>query len=388
MLMATHSGWAAQEAGVAASQESGVGEDEKPKESFWDRYKDPEDGKFDVTASGEGTSGFLPLLIPFNEPAIGIGVIGAIAYFHRGEEPAAAPREPARFEPPSTTFGGGVYSENGTWAIAGGHSGVWRDGRIRYLGAVGYASANLDFYGIGNEPDLNEDPIPFNSKGGGIVQQAQVRLGRSRVFVGGKYTFAAVDTTFDTRAQDLDGEGETTNASLTALVNYDSRDNIFTPNRGTHATFELSYFSESLGGDFDYGSLGLAGYQYWPIHERLIFGLRLEYDQAGDGGPFYALPWVKLRGVPAFRYLGNYVVTGEIEPRWKIDGRWSVLAFGGMGRAARELDELSDAERAFGYGVGFRYLLARKLGMGAGLDVAQGPEETTVYIIFGSAWGF
>ena len=58
-----------------------------------------------------------------------------------------------------------------------------------------------------------------------------------------------------------------------------------------------------------------------------------------------------------------------------------------MGRAARELDELSDAERAYGYGVGFRYLLSRKLGMGAGLDVARGPEESTVYIIFGNAWG-
>ena len=44
------------------------------------------------------------------------------------------------------------------------------------------------------------------------------------------------------------------------------------------------------------------------------FGLRLEYHHAGDDAPFWALPFVKLRGVPAFRYLGNYSVTGEIEP--------------------------------------------------------------------------
>jgi len=42
----------------------------------------------------------------------------------------------------------------------------------------------------------------------------------------------------------------------------------------------------------------------------------------------------------------------------------------------------------FGYGVGFRYLIARKLGLGAGLDIARCPEETTFYIIFGSAWIF
>jgi hypothetical protein len=39
---------------------------------------------------------------------------------------------------------------------------------------------------------------------------------------------------------------------------------------------------------------------------------------------------VRLRGVPVFRYLGNYVVTLEIEPRYKIDERWSVLVFTGL----------------------------------------------------------
>jgi hypothetical protein len=33
-----------------------------------------------------------------------------------------------------------------------------------------------------------------------------------------------------------------------------------------------------------------------------------------------------------------------------------------------------------------RYLLARAIGLHAGLDVARGPEKTAFYLIVGSAW--
>ena len=38
-------------------------------------------------------------------------------------------------------------------------------------------------------------------------------------------------------------------------------------------------------------------------------------------------------------------------------------------------------------GVGFRYLVARKLGLYAGFDIARGPEEGAFYLTAGSAWG-
>ena len=37
-------------------------------------------------------------------------------------------------------------------------------------------------------------------------------------------------------------------------------------------------------------------------------------------------------------------------------------------------------------GGGFRYLVARRLGLKAGIDIARGPEEWAFYIQVGSAW--
>lgn len=50
------------------------------------------------------------------------------------------------------------------------------------------------------------------------------------------------------------------------------------------------------------------------------------------------------------------------------------------------ISDLSSADTHSAYGAGFRYLIARRLGMRVGIDVAKGPEETYWYLIVGSAW--
>ena len=37
-------------------------------------------------------------------------------------------------------------------------------------------------------------------------------------------------------------------------------------------------------------------------------------------------------------------------------------------------------------GAGFRYLIARSYGLHMGMDVAFGPDDPVLYIVFGSAW--
>lgn len=369
------------------STEAGEERKEGSKKSFWGRFKDPKDGKFDITAGSEkGTSGFLPLVIPFNEPAVGYGAVVALAYFHSPKtEPVATSKE-KQFISPSMSFGGGAYAENGSWGAALGHSGVWNKGRTRYLGLLAYGSLDLDFYGIGRNSELNEDPIPFNLEAGGITQQVKFQLGKKQIFFGGRYAFASTKTTPQIDLDTGEEDEESNNAGVSAILTYDSRDNLFTPNRGTYGDAAVSYFSDVLGGDFDYPNLDLSFHRYWELNRKLVFGLRLEGHAVGSDAPYYGLSYIKLRGIPAYRYLGNYLALVEVEPRWKITDRWQMVAFTGTGRASGELDELDDAERAYNYGTGFRYLLARKLGLAAGIDIARGPEETAWYITIGSAW--
>lgn len=284
------------------------------------------------------------------------------------------------------TYGGVAASDNDSKAAAGGHTHVWNGGRSRYTGLLGAASLNLKFYGLDDMPVA--DGLRFNLEGAGTYHQAKFRLGDSSFFGGAQYGFLAAEVTFDAAPGVPVALGHQKNAGITLFAQFDTRDNTFTPNDGTRAQFQAGRYDDALGGDFDYDTAGAVVNHYWPVASgRLIVGLRGEYDYAGEDAPFYALPWVNLRGIPALRYLGRHAVTAEVEPRYRIGTRWSALAFAGAGRAAISTSRLGDAERAYNYGAGFRYLMSRALGLGVGLDVASGPEESTVYLIFGSAWG-
>jgi hypothetical protein len=152
------------------------------------------------------------------------------------------------------------------------------------------------------------------------------------------------------------------------------------------AYFEALRFDEALGSDDDYSRSRAALNAFHPVGERLVVGLRAE-TQAADGEvPFYARPFLEMRGIPAMRYQGDRVALLEIEARYDLDGRWSLVGFTGAGRAAASSGSIGSAPTRSTIGVGLRYFIARALGMHVGMDVARGPEETAIYIIAGGAW--
>ncbi len=64
----------------------------------------------------------------------------------------------------------------------------------------------------------------------------------------------------------------------------------------------------------------------------------------------------------------------------------NAIGFVGIGKAANSFSDFDRVPSRVARGIGFRYKVARKLGMHAGIDVAQGPEDTYWYIQIGSAW--
>jgi hypothetical protein len=53
------------------------------------------------------------------------------------------------------------------------------------------------------------------------------------------------------------------------------------------------------------------------------------------------------------------------------------------------IDRFKETSQTVGAGgLGFRYRLARKQGLQTGIDIARGPEDTSIYLTVGSAWNF
>ena len=138
----------------------------------------------------------------------------------------------------------------------------------------------MTFYGFGDEGTSEDDGLDFNIEGVGLVQQVKFRIARSPVFVGLKYVFASTDTRFDTQSAGPIS-GETDLAGVSGLVEYDTRNTVFTPSKGLRASLILSWFAQALGGDFDYGSVGARLRYYWPVAQDWILGFRADAHPHG-----------------------------------------------------------------------------------------------------------
>lgn len=355
-------------------------------------FTDPADGAFDMSRFIESRSGFVPIVAPITEPAVGYGAAGGLIFFHRGEGdsvPETPPASEARMIPPSLSAVGGFATENGSWGVFGGHRGVWKGDRIRYLGGLGYASLELTFYGT--RPQTTDISRDFEIRAVPFLQDIGVRIPGSDLFAGLRYVFVASDLTLHPGG-DIPGVTDrdwTRNSKIGGLIPYlefDSRDNFFTPSRGIHAKASLAFFDEIFGGDYDYREVHVTAVGYWPVRPDIVAGLRADGQFVAGNAPFYALPFVHLRGIPAMRYQGTDVLTLETEERWMVTPRWGLVGFAGIGKAADGLDALPEADTVWNAGGGFRYLVARAFGLQMGLDVARGPEQWALYVVFGNSW--
>jgi hypothetical protein len=292
--------------------------------------------------------------------------------------------------PPSISAVFAAATENGTWIGGIGHLGIWRNDTLRYSGGAAFTSLDLTFYGGGKFPAL-EHGIDYNIEGWGIFQQLLWRLGGSDFWLGPQLLYFDATTKLEQQStsstfDDLNADVITKGAGVE--FNYDSRDNIFTPNRGSQYEWHVRDQWGEFHGDFNY--LDVAGKNRWYLNPSLrwTIGLRLDMNYVSGEVPFYARPSITQRGIPRVRYQGDAVVSAEVEARFGFDARWFGVAFVGDGRAANSSSDIGSADDRFAGGIGFRYLLARVLRLQVGVDVARGPEEWAVYLQIGNGWSF
>lgn len=349
------------------------------------RFRDPEDGKFDISQKLlDSLVGFMPIPIIITEPAVddGLGVAGV--FFHKAK-PDQMQLSDGNLILPNISVIAAAYTGNDSWLVGGGHLRNWAKDRYRYNIMGGYANVNLDWYGNGNFP-VPDEGLRFNVEGAMLDQGFLMRLGKSRWYMGPALRITSNEVSFDLGLPvDLPPiEDTVVGASLVAL--YENLNYRLSPRKGFQTELKATVNSEKIGSDYDFEEFSWEVRQYFEFADKYFFSWRLDGATTSGDVPFYMEPFVELEGIPAMRYQGPTAATVEIRGGVDVTPRWSVLGFAGAGRTADGISDLSSADTHSAYGAGFRYLLARRLGMRVGIDVAKGPEDTYWYLIVGTAW--
>jgi hypothetical protein len=365
-----------------------------------DLFFDREDGQLDLSGYLATARGFLPIGNIITEPAVGYGGVLGLLFLHDSIANRAAQAAELnadgtlkRMTPPSSSGVAGFLTENGSWGGGGFHNGIFLEDRLRSLSVFFYNELELEYFGPGGGFQLPIDKIEYSLDGYIFMQQFMARVADSDVFMGMNYKFASFDNQlkFDTDLDLPDFLTEPRNiktASAGLVVEYDTRNTTFTPDKGINGRLEGNFFTEALGSDRSFFKGFLKLRSWIPMQKRFVLGLRWDSGVADDATPFYMLPSIDQRGISLTRYQGQITTAAEAELRWDLNRRWSLLGFLGSGwAAANDLDQLQMNEARVAGGTGFRYLISRVFGIRTGVDFAWSKEDFAFYIVTGTAWG-
>jgi hypothetical protein len=348
---------------------------------------DKDDGFFDIGEFLDKPYGFYPVVAPITEPAIGYGAAVVPVFMNR----------PEGQKRPNIYAAGGMMTENGSEALFGYYSAYHLDERLQLEVILATASINLDFFGSGSSIIPSSTPLSYNLDLNAIGFGGEWLLAEdSNWSVGLKYSYADVNASlksfpgseFLPPGLDLSALGvESLFSSITTSVNYDTRNNIFTPTSGQFSELSVEWNDQVFGADGNFQIAEFHTLQFRSlIEDRLYFSLRADIEQSFGDIPFYRQPFIGLRGAPMARYQGDGMAQTETELRWQIHERWSLLGFAGVGTVWLDDNIFRDEQTILAGGVGFRYLISKRHGMHMGVDVGFTEEDTAVYIQFGSAW--
>ena len=368
-------------AGAVSAGETTAGNSDSSGEASQFRAAD---GWLDISGFLDQAHGFVPLFVPITEPAVGLGGTGVLIFIDKQEGDAAA-----GFGRPNISAVGVLGTDNGTRGAFAGDMRHWLDDRLKTLIGVVQASVNLDFYGIGSDPALQNNPKSYNLETTAGVVQGRYRIGSSQAWVGLGYVLASTTIKFDILpglASLPDFQSESRVGGLVPSISFDSRDNVFTPTSGNYLELSGGLFSKALGSDADFQRVNLTAIDYRQLTHDLTLGVMGSSILSFGDVPFYLRPFISLRGVPAMRYQGDYTAQVEAELRWQFWERFSLVGFAGAGATRNEDSQGSREQNVTTRGVGFRYEIARKYGLHMGIDVAYGPDGPAWYVQFGSAW--
>ncbi|MCP5093810.1 MAG: BamA/TamA family outer membrane protein, partial [Gammaproteobacteria bacterium] len=268
---------------------------------------------------------FLPLPIFITEPAIGEGLGAALVYFHKEKKDdglnattgRALGKTGKRSKPPPTATGiFGAYTNDDTAIVGIGHSNSFMDDRYRVLGATAETRINSQLY-------LADKPFNFTFEGNLLFANLKTRIGDSSAFFGITTSYVDANIDYDTRQTEFENTSFV-DVGLAVSMIYDTRDNTLMPTSGYIVDLSTWRYDETFGGDFDYQKHILEGSAYFDFAENYVLGLRLDLSSSDGDVPFYAEPYVKLRGIPALRYQGETAGAVEVELRRRLGERWLV----------------------------------------------------------------
>lgn len=336
--------------------------------------------------SPQKTSGLhvLPIIDYSPETSWGFGAAG-ISYFQLSK---------GKFlERPSNIVMKATYTVNKQFSLQVDPDLYFRDG-YHVQAFFTYSDYPSKFWGIGNETtaSMEED---YTARYWKFRAQPLKRVYRS-LYLGFQYLYndtavIEIQEGGELAAGTVPGSSGGAVSGLGFLMNWDSRDSIFFPTKGSFHQFSMTSYGQALGSDFSFSQFNLDVRKYFRFSEAQVLGLEARVVFETGDPPFWAMSLLGGDSIMRGYYLGRYrdrnMICWQAEYRWTpAVWRLGVVGFLGFGDVVDKVAHFKLSDFKYSVGFGLRYILNKEQNLNIRLDFGFGNGTSGVYITGGEAF--
>ena len=239
--------------------------------------------------------------IPLVNPAIGAGLAWAVGYvfpFSRQD----------KLSPNSVVGVGGLFTNNGSRALAAGGRLYFKEDKYRLTIAGGGAKINADIYGIGKLAGDRGLYLPLTFSGSAFLAEPLFFRIRKSVHIGARFQYRNLNMTLNEEDLNLPAGGDLPpslqgvldeiapnlaqqrTVSVGPRFQWDTRDNTYYPRKGIFLDSGIDLFAEAIGSKFTYQYYKVAFNKYMSLGKSQVIAIRgMGCAAAGDHVPLYDL---------------------------------------------------------------------------------------------------
>jgi outer membrane protein assembly factor BamA len=336
-----------------------------------------EEAKQDTAEGKRGGLVGIPFL--FYTPETKIAAGGALNYYFR-EPGSEITTRPSSIEP---SF---VYTQKKQLEISLDADLYWGDEAYHLIGKATYTKFPDLFYGIGNNTsEDDEEEYTHRTTGFQITFLKRVRPG---LYLGTLYEFnhskiiELKESGFLSKGIIPGSEGGRI-AGAGVLVNWDTRDNIFSSTSGSFYQLSANLFGNTLGSDYGFNEYTLDFRHYLPTFSSHVLAFQAYLNFITGNPPYHSLSLLGgqdlMRGHYQGRYRDKMMMAFQTEYRLPVWWRLGLVGFAGLGEVAREMGNFEMRNFKYSLGLGLRYEFIRAEKINLRLDIGYGGESFQLY---------
>lgn len=272
-------------------------------------------------------------------------------------------------------------SENGSSFYGGGFDLSWDNDRWFATGFAGHADLNYNAY-------IADIPIPL-AQSGDLAEIELLRGMSNGLALGGTIQYLSSvlkPNTGGALPPELTPQVDMELVTFGLAARFDTRDDSFYPTSGYKVDADLTYGTDLGGLIADHQKAVFLANGYLSIGDNGVLAGRFAGCLASEDTPFFSLCSIggtdSLRGFTPMRFIGESLVSAQVEYRHRLSQRFGLVAFAGAGVVGSAFSPSLEGDFHAAAGVGVRVRLSKKFGLDYAIDVAVNDLKEEIYYLY------